>query len=58
MADKYEAQRRYAERNGLISKSYKIDKSLAEDFRNACESQGVSQAGKIQELMQEWLKTK
>ena len=55
MANKYKYQEAYAERNNLIAKTYKINKDLAERFKTACDSDGVSQAGKLQELMRGWL---
>lgn len=49
------ASKKYQEKAGYISKSYKLKKDLVEEFRKACEREGVSQAGKITELMQEYI---
>lgn len=55
MENRYKYQEAYAERNNLIAKTYKINKDLAERFKRACELNGVSQAGKLQELMLEYV---
>ena len=46
---------KYQKKIGLIAKSYKIKRTLADDFAKACEKVGVSQAAKISELMQEFI---
>ncbi len=43
------------ERAGLVSKSYKLKKSLVEDFKASCDKAGVSQAGQISKMMQEFI---
>ena len=45
------ATEKYQKKVGLISKSYKLKKEVAEAFADACEKAGVSQAGKLTELM-------
>jgi len=45
----------YTKKVGLISKSYKLRKNLVEDFARACEETGVSQAGKLSEMMQKYV---
>lgn len=55
MNSKYKYQEAYDERHGLIAKTYKISKDLAERFKRACDSKGISQASKLQELMRHWL---
>ncbi len=54
--NKYKYQEAYASRNNIISKSYKLNKELVDKFKATCEANGVSQAGKLQELMQEYIK--
>ena len=49
------AQDRWNEKNGYISKSFKMYRSLAEEFKQACDSAGVSQAEVIQRLMREFI---
>ncbi len=45
------ATEKYARKVGLISKSYKLKREVVEEFAEACEKAGVSQAGKLTELM-------
>lgn len=45
------ATEKYQKKIGLISKSYKLKKEVVEAFAKACEQAGVSQAGKLTELM-------
>ncbi len=40
---------------GLISKSYKLKKELVEEFANACEKSGVSQAGQLSKMMKQYI---
>ncbi|MDD5987312.1 MAG: chemotaxis protein [Eubacteriales bacterium] len=49
------ATEKYHKKVGLISKSFKIKKELADEFRKACEESGVSQASKISEFMREYI---
>ena len=49
------AQNRWNQKNGYISKSFKMYRSLAEEFKQACDSAGVSQAEAIQRLMREFI---
>lgn len=39
---------------GYISKSYKLKKEVVEKFAAACKKNGISQAGKLTELMKEF----
>ena len=45
------ATKRYHEKIGYISKSYKLSKETAEAFKETCAKEGVSQASKLAELM-------
>ena len=49
---KIRPQDRWNAKAGLISKSYKLKKQVVEEFAQACEIAGVSQASKITELME------
>ncbi len=40
---------------GLVSKSYKLKKELVDQFAQACEKAGVSQAGQISVMMREFI---
>lgn len=49
------ATRKYEEKVGWISKSYKLKKEIVEEFAEACRSAGVSQAAKLSEFMREFI---
>lgn len=49
------ATMRYQKKMGLIAKSYKIKKMLADDFALACKARGIGQAAAISELMQNFI---
>lgn len=46
---------RYQKKAGWVSKSYKLKKDLVEQFAEACEKAGVSQAGQISKMMKEFI---
>lgn len=50
-----ERNARYQKKAGWISKSYKLKKDIVEAYAEACESAGVSQAGKLMELMRSFI---
>lgn len=50
------ATEKYMKKVGWISKSYKLRKEVVEEFAKACEAAGVSQAGQIMAMMQEFVK--
>ena len=50
------ASRKYQQKAGLIAKSYKIKKDVADRFAESCDRAGVSQAAKITELMEEFIR--
>ena len=49
------ASKKYQEKAGYISKSYKLKRDIVEAFASACETSEVSQASKITELMQQFI---
>lgn len=49
------ATKNYQKKIGLIAKSFKIKKELADEFKEACEKAGVGQAATISRLMQEFI---
>lgn len=51
------ASKKYQEKVGMISKSYKLRIDIVQRFAEACEKQGVSQAAKITEMMNEFIKS-
>ena len=40
---------------GLISKSYKLKKDLVDQFAEACEKAGVSQASQLTKMMRDFI---
>ena len=53
--EKKRPQDRWNEKAGLISKSYKLKRELTEQFAAACNTAGVSQAGQISKMMQQFI---
>ena len=51
---KYAAQRKYQEKVGWISKSYKLKKETVQAFADACDRAGVSQASQLTKMMLEF----
>jgi len=47
---------RYQKKAGYKVKGFKLKGDVAERFEKACEAAGVSQAAKITELMEEFIK--
>lgn len=45
------ATEKYMKKAGWISKSYKIKREIAEDYAEACEVAGVSQARQLMNMM-------
>lgn len=48
---KIRPQDKWNAKAGYISKSYKLKREVVEEFAKACQKAGVSQAGKLTELM-------
>lgn len=46
---------KYQKKMGLISKSYKIKKSLADEFKDTCNRLGIGQAATLSRLMQDFI---
>lgn len=55
MIKKIRRQDQWNENNGLISKTYKLQKSIAEDFAEACELAGVSQKAQLETMMLQFI---
>ncbi len=49
------ATEKYAKKVGLISKSYKLKQQLVQEFAEACEAAGVSQAKQISIMMEDFI---
>lgn len=48
------ATRKYEAKAGWVSKTYKMKKEIVEAFKEVCEKNGDSQAGKLMEYMQDY----
>lgn len=53
--NKYERQERYQKKVGSISKTYKLNQEVVEDFAKACKKKGVSLGSTLTELMQSFI---
>lgn len=49
------ATKKYTEKVGLISKSYKLKKELTDDFAEACAKRKVSASATITEFMEKFI---
>ena len=49
------ATRKYEASHGWMSKSYKMKRETVEAFAEACSSAGVSQAGQLMKMMNEFI---
>lgn len=49
------ATRKYEEKAGWVSKSYKLKREVVEQFAEACERAGVSQAAQLTAMMNEFI---
>ena len=49
------ASEKYQQKIGLIAKSYKLKRTLTEEFAEACKKAGISQATQISKMMQEFI---
>lgn len=52
---KVRPQDKWNAKAGLVSKSYKLKQELIEQFAEACEIAGVSQAGQLTKMMKEFI---
>ena len=46
------ATKKYEKKAGFVSKSYKLKRTLVDQFSDACELAGVSQAAQLTNMMQ------
>lgn len=49
------ATRKYEEKAGWVSKSYKLKKEVVEAYAEACEKAGVSAAGQLTKMMKQFI---
>lgn len=54
-AKKERPQDRYNKKNNLAAKTYRLNKDIAERFKEACDIAGVSQASQLTKMMQEFV---
>jgi len=52
---KIRRQDKWNEKAGYMSKSYKLKREVVEAFAQACDKLGVSQAGQITKMMNEFI---
>lgn len=50
------ASDKYQKKAGWMTKGFKLKRDVVEEFEEACEKAGVSQASKITELMKQFIK--
>lgn len=50
------ASEKYQKKAGYITKGFKIKKDVADRFKKACDNAGVSQAGQITKMMEQFIK--
>lgn len=49
------ASKKYQEKTGWISKSYKLKREVVDAYGEACEKAGVSAAGQLTKMMKEFI---
>lgn len=49
------ASKKYQEKAGIIAKSYKLKRDLVEQFAEACDAAGVSQAAQLSKMMKQFI---
>lgn len=49
------ATKKYEQKAGFVSKSYKLRRELVDQFAAACEKAGVSQAAQLTKMMNEFI---
>lgn len=52
---KQRPQDKWNEKNGLVSKSYKLKKEIADQFDKACQVAGVSKKSQLERMMLEFI---
>lgn len=49
------ATKKYEQKAGWMSKSYKLKRDVVESYAEACEKRGVSQAGQLMKMMNDFI---
>lgn len=52
------ATEKYQKKAGYMVKGFKLKRELVEEFEEACRQDGVSNAGKISELMKNYIESR
>lgn len=55
MEKKQRPQDKWNANNGLVSKSYKLRKDIADGFDEACKAKGVSKKSQLEKMMLEFI---
>lgn len=50
------ASKKYQDKVGYMSKSYKLKRDIVERFAEACEKSGTSQAAQITKMMEDFIR--
>lgn len=50
-------QDRWEEKKGITAKTYKVNKQVAEDFKEACKQVGVGMGPQLTTMMQEFIQS-
>lgn len=56
MEKKRRPQDQWNEKNGLISKTYKLQKDIVDNFDEACQAKGVSKKSQLEKMMLDFIK--
>lgn len=56
MNNQTEYSRRWAEKNNLATKSFKLSRTLIDEYADACKRAGVSQKTPVEEAMKNFIK--
>ena len=51
-------QDKWNEEHGLVSRSYKLQKEIADEFKATCEKVGVSQKKQLETMMKKFIEEK
>ena len=49
------ATEKYTKKVGLVAKTYKLKKTLADEFADACERAGTNQSAQMSKMMKEFI---
>ena len=49
------ATEKYAKKAGIVAKTYKLKKELVDEFAEACEKSGASQAAQLSKMMKQFI---